>query len=148
MNRAQSSKILSDDQYRDAARCGAASVGSAMKARQVAKIGELKHALVALGYTSLDQQAGILGLCRSTTWTILKGNHKASGLRATIIKRILGARFLPREVERIIQEYVREKCAGVYGHGEARLRHFRAQLEHDPEKWEPVFEKDHAQTRS
>jgi hypothetical protein len=129
MNRALSSKILSDDQCRVAPRCDAASGGSAMKARQVAKIGELRQALIALGYTSLDQQAGILGLCRSTTWTILKAHHKASGLRATIIKRILGAQFLPHEIERIIQEYVREKCAGAYGHGEARLRHFRAQLE-------------------
>jgi DNA invertase Pin-like site-specific DNA recombinase len=57
-----------------------------MKARQSAKIRELREALVASGFLTLDEQSKALGLSRSTTWTILKGNHKASGLSAAIIE--------------------------------------------------------------
>jgi hypothetical protein len=32
------------------------------------------------------------------------------------------------------------------GH-DAEIGHGRALLEHDPEKWRPVFRKDHAQTK-
>jgi hypothetical protein len=40
---------------------------------------------------------------------------------------------------------------GVEGHGVTsggRRSRSGARLEHDPEKWEPVFGKDHAQTKS
>src|SRR5262249_11704985 len=45
---------------------------SRMKARQSAKIREIAEALVCAGFVKLDAQAKVLGLCRSTTWTILK----------------------------------------------------------------------------
>ena len=128
MNRAQSSKILSDDQCRDAPR-SAPHRRSAMKARQVAKIGEVRQALgrsrLHLGFSPTGGHSRTLrippGRFKAQTqslWT--SGNDHQTHSEA---------QFLPREIERIIQEYVREKCAGAYGHGEARLRHFRAQLD-------------------
>ena len=51
-----------------------------LKARQSAKIKQFGDALVEAGYHALDGQARVLGLSRSTTWTILKANHKSSGL--------------------------------------------------------------------
>lgn len=53
-----------------------------LKARQGLKIRELGAALVSVGLITLDEQAKALGLPRSTTWTILKGTHKSSGLSA------------------------------------------------------------------
>src|SRR6266436_6295883 len=46
-----------------------------MKARQAAKIRELGHALVDAGFLTLDEQSKVLGLARSTTWTILRASH-------------------------------------------------------------------------
>jgi hypothetical protein len=99
-----------------------------MKARQSAKIRELKDALVLSRIFALDEQAEVLGLNRSTTWTILKGNHKTSGLSATVINRILAAPQLPPLVRAKIVEYVNEKAAGHYGHGEMQRRKFIALL--------------------
>lgn len=102
---------------------------SSAKTRQAAKLAELRQALVAQGYLSLDQQALVLGLGRSTAWTILQANHKLSGLRATTINRILASSQLPPDVERVLKEYIREKCAGLYGHKRACLRHFQERLQ-------------------
>ena len=85
-------------------------------------------ALVAAGICRLDGQALVLGLCRSTTWTILKGNHKASGLSATTINRVLEAPQLPPFVRAKILEYVEEKAAGWYGHSKTQRRRFISQL--------------------
>ena len=60
-----------------------------MKARQATKIRGIAEALVSAGFVSLDAQARALGVGRSTAWTILKSSHKASGLSAKIINRIL-----------------------------------------------------------
>jgi hypothetical protein len=99
-----------------------------MKARQSSKIKELGDALVALGFVTLDQQAEALGLPRSTTWTVLKANHKGSGLSATVIHRMLTAPQLPPLVRATIREYIDEKNAGLYGHGKLQLRRFAARL--------------------
>jgi hypothetical protein len=99
-----------------------------LKERQSAKIRNLKVALVAAGICRLDGQALVLGLCRSTTWTILKGNHKASGLSATTINRVLEAPQLPPFVRAKILEYVEEKAAGWYGHSKTQRRRFITQL--------------------
>ena len=92
-----------------------------MKARQSAKISELKEALATAGIHTLDKQAKALGLNRSTTWTVLQANHKNSGLSAATIGRILAAPQLPPLVRGKILEYVEEKAAGMYGHS-AKLR--------------------------
>ena len=95
-----------------------------VKLKQALKIQEIGAALVESGIVGLDNQARVLGLSRSTTWTILKGNHKASGLSATIVKRILAAPRLPAPVRAKILEYVADKAAGRFGHGEALRRKF------------------------
>ena len=101
---------------------------SAFKAKQAAKIRELRKALVAQGYVSLEQQADALGLSRSTTWAILKADHKASGLQATVISRILNSRRLPSEAERVLKEYIEEKASGMYGHSKEQTHQFCLKL--------------------
>lgn len=98
------------------------------KRRQSAKIRELKEVLVAAGIITLQEQAKALGLSRSTAWTILKGNHKASGITAKIINRILAGEQLPSLVRTKVLEYVEEKAAGCYGHGEGLRRRFVGRL--------------------
>jgi hypothetical protein len=70
----------------------------------------------------------VLGLPRSTTWTILKGNHKNSGLSAATINRILATPQLPPIVRAKIHEYIEEKIAGLYGDSKTQLRRFFATL--------------------
>ena len=97
---------------------------SEMKARQCAKIKELRKVLIATGFRSLDEQAKALGLSRSTTWTIIKAIHKNSGLSATVINRILAKPQLPPLVRAAVVEYVEDKSAGLYGHNKIPLRCF------------------------
>jgi hypothetical protein len=97
---------------------------SIMKARQAAKMREIRDALEAEGCTRLDQQAKILGLSRSTAWTVLMGSHKSSGLSANVIRRMLSAPRLHASVRGKILEYVQEKASGQYGGNTARLRQF------------------------
>ena len=99
-----------------------------MKARQCAKIREIGEALCAAGFVTLDKQADALGLCRSTAWTVLRADHKASGLSAAVIERMLAAPKLPEAVREKLQEYVAEKSAGLYGHCANRRRKFLAAL--------------------
>jgi hypothetical protein len=101
---------------------------SAMKARQSAKIHEIADALVSAGFVALDEQAKALGLGRSTTWTVLKSSYKNSGISATIINRILSSPQLPPAVRAKVIEYVEEKLAGLYGHGQVRRRRYIALL--------------------
>jgi hypothetical protein len=99
-----------------------------IKARQSAKISEIVVAVKFAGFVTLDEQAKAMGVPRNTAWTIRKASHKASGLSAAIINRMLAAPELPPLVEAKIREYVDEKIAGVYG-GSKRQRHkFAAQL--------------------
>jgi hypothetical protein len=99
-----------------------------MKARQSAKIRELGEALALAGFNTLDDEANALGLCRSTTWTIISAKHKSSGLSATTINHILTTDQLPMAVRAKILEYVHEKAAGLYGHGKTQRRRFTARL--------------------
>ena len=69
----------------------------------------------------------MLGLPRSTTWTILKGGHKASGLSSIVINRML-AQKLPPEVRLKVIEYVEKKAAGCFGHSIETRRKFVARL--------------------
>ena len=101
---------------------------SELKSRQSGRIKEIGEALVAEGICALDKQAEVLGLSRSTTWTIVRGNHKNSGLSAAIIKRMLAAPNLPPRVRLKIFQYTNEKRAGHFGDSRARLRSFQARL--------------------
>ena len=100
---------------------------SEMKARQTAKIRELRQALIDAGVRTLDAQADALGLARSTAWTILKTCHKASGLSAAIIERMLGSKLPPR-ARAIIVEYVEEKSFGLYGGSRRQQQRFAVRL--------------------
>jgi hypothetical protein len=97
-----------------------------MRARElhIAKIRELAEALIAAGHLYLDEQAAVLGLSRSTTWTILRVKHKNSGLSASVIKRMLAQPRLPPVVRTKISEYVDRKSAGMYGHNASQVRRF------------------------
>jgi hypothetical protein len=108
---------------------GAAHTIAEMKARQSTKIREIGEALAAAGFTALDEQSKVLGLCRSTTWTLLEGNHKSSGLSASIINRMMASPLLPPPVRAKILEYIAEKAAGHYGDNQIRLRRFMARCE-------------------
>jgi hypothetical protein len=104
-----------------------------MKARQFSKIRELVEAVKSAGFLALDDQARALGLSRSTAWTIRKASHKASGLSASIINRMLAAPELPPLARTKILEYVEEKAAGLYGDSRSQRRRFAARL--SIEKW-------------
>jgi hypothetical protein len=101
---------------------------SLSKAKQSAKIAELRQVLIDAGFIALDEQAAALGIWRSTAWTIFRRGHKASGLSAVTIKGMLRSPHLPTAARRVIQEYIEQKCAGEFGHSEPRIRLFRAQL--------------------
>ena len=105
------------------------SVRMKEKARQSSKIRELSEAVEAAGFVTLDEQAKVLGLPRSTAWTIRRASHKASGLSASIINRMLAAPALPLLVRARILEYVEEKTAGLYGGSQSQRRRFAAQLQ-------------------
>jgi hypothetical protein len=95
-----------------------------IKARQAAKIRQLGEALASAGILTLDKQAKALGLSRSTTWTILKGHHKGSGLSSAIVSRMLAAPQLPPAVREVLLEYIEQKTSGHYGDCRRRIRNF------------------------
>jgi hypothetical protein len=97
-----------------------------MKTRQSCKIRELGGALITAGFRTLDEQARAFGLSRSTAWAVLKANHKASGLAAATISRMLSSPELPTHVRATILTYVEEKLAGLYGHNKIQLRRLAA----------------------
>jgi hypothetical protein len=99
-----------------------------MRERQSSKIRELREALIRSGFCTLERQAMALGLPRSTTWTIVRGTHKASGLSATVINRMLSFDGLPSLARATILRYIDEKMAGLYGDGNVQLRRFASRL--------------------
>jgi hypothetical protein len=98
------------------------------KARQAAKLAAIRETLIAAGFRTLNAQSGALGLGRSSTYAVLKGQHKASGLSARVINRMLASPNLPPTVRAIVLEYVEEKLAGLYGHRSPRLKAFAARV--------------------
>jgi hypothetical protein len=99
-----------------------------LKARQSSKIREIGNALITAGIISLNAQAKVFGLPRSTAWTILSAKHKGTGLCARIICRMLSSGELPVLVRAKIMEYAEEKAAGIYGGTERQRRRFTAKL--------------------
>lgn len=98
------------------------------KTKQAAKIAALRETLVRHGCDSLQKQAAVLGVSRSTAWYVLNGNYKGSGLSASVLKRILASPTLPEAARALIEEYVAEKLSGTYGHDRLRLKRFRDRL--------------------
>ena len=103
-----------------------------MKSRQRIKIQEIRTALMRSGFLTLDEQTQVLGLSRSTAWSVLKPNHKSSGLSVRTINSMLISPRLPKPVRQKIFEYAREKIAGLYGHSERRRREFATCLSAAP----------------
>jgi hypothetical protein len=101
----------------------------AMKARQSQRIRDIRQTLIDAGFVSLDQQAEALGLSRSTTWAVLKGSHKGSGLRAALIARMFASPDLPQATRTILMNYVNEKLQGAYGHSDVQRERFGSQLQ-------------------
>src|SRR5689334_18705976 len=114
--------------HRDDLGWGLSAMASERKSRQARKISEIAEALTSAGYRTLDEQSKALGLCRSTTWTLVKSSHKASGLSANLIDRMLSCPKLPHCVREKVTEYVHERLEGTYGHNQMQLRRFRARL--------------------
>jgi len=108
------------------------SIPNTQKARQLDKIRQLGEALVGIGHLHLDEQASVLGLSRSTTWTILHPKHKSYGLSAAVIRQMLAQPRLPPPLRTKITEYIDEKCAGLYGHKPIQVRRFVAALSRTP----------------
>ena len=102
--------------------------GNQRKLQQSAKIREIGEALAASSVRTLDHKAEVLGLSRSTTWALLQGNHKSSGLSVMVINRMLAAPELPPVVRAKVIEYVDEKAAGRYGHSKTVRRRFVMRL--------------------
>lgn len=109
--------------------CGAVRVRSQRKgnrrakARQAAKLAEIRAALVAAGFSSTGKQAVVLGIGRSTAWTVLNSDKRA-GPSASVVKRILSSQKIPTLVRRKFEEYVQEKSRGLYGHSKERSMAF------------------------
>ena len=101
---------------------------AAMKARQSSKIREIGKALISTGFVSLDAQAKVLGLPRSTAWTIRAAEHNGTGISARIICRMLSSAQLPALARVKIMEYAEEKTAGVYGGTKTQRRRFASKL--------------------
>ena len=84
--------------------------------------------LAECGFVALDEQADVLGLSRSTAWTIIRGTHKTSGLSATTINRMLATGRLPLRVRLKVLEYIAEKMSGAYGDRKHCLKAFASRI--------------------
>jgi len=100
-----------------------------MHPEHLSKISNICDALIASGFDTLDKQAEVLGLPRSTMWSILHGNHKKSGLSATLVTRMLKSPRLPASVRARIVEYIEAKVGEGHGQNRKQQRRFRARLE-------------------
>ena len=97
------------------------------KARQASKLAEIREALVVAGFDTAAKQATVLRVGRSTAWVVLNSDRRA-GPSADVIKRILSSPSLPSAARRKVEEYIKEKSRGLYGHSEQRSEAFRDQF--------------------
>ena len=102
--------------------------GSSARIQQRLKIEEIGTTLAECGFVALDEQAYVLGLSRSTTWTVLRAMHKNSGLSAMTINRMLATGRLPPRVRQKLLEYIAAKMSGAYGDQEHRLKAFASRI--------------------
>jgi hypothetical protein len=100
-----------------------------MRLEHLSKISNICDALIASGFDTLDEQAEVLGLPRSTMWSVLHGSHKKSGLSAGLLGRMPKSPRLPQSIRSKIIEYIEAEVAGELGHNKIQQRRFRARLE-------------------
>ena len=98
------------------------------KEKQALKLAEIREALVAAGYDTTAKQTGVLGLGRSKAWMVLNRDKRA-GPSAKVIKRILSSPQVPTAVRRKVEQYVKQKIRGLYGHSEPRTQWFSDQFQ-------------------
>ena len=101
--------------------------GSA-RIQQRLKIEEIGTTLAECGFVALDEQAYVLGLSRSTAWTVLRARHKNSGLSAMTINRMLVTGRLPPRVRPKLLEYIAAKMSGAYGDQKHCLKAFASRI--------------------
>lgn len=77
--------------------------------RRTIPVQHIADALVAAGYTTLDEQAKALGIHRATAWTIIKKKHKLGRLNPDTTNRMLANRELPPSVRIVIEQYLAER---------------------------------------
>jgi hypothetical protein len=77
--------------------------------RRTTPVQHIADALVAAGYTTLDEQAKALGIHRATAWTIIKKKHKLGRLNPDTTNRMLANRELPPSVRIVIEQYLAER---------------------------------------
>jgi predicted DNA-binding transcriptional regulator AlpA len=104
------------------------SARAAARRQQCLKIEEITDTLMKCGFVALDKQADVLGLSRSTTWTIIRGIHKSSGLSTTTINRMLASGRLPLRVRLKVFAYIAERMSGAYGDRKQRLKAFASRI--------------------
>ena len=102
---------------------------ASMQAKQIETLRALHWALIANGITSLDEQARVLCLPRSTAWFVLHSNHKCTGLNAALVVRMLCSEQLPEDARRIVIRYVQERVDGTYGHSDLLRQRFVQRLQ-------------------
>src|SRR6476659_4223747 len=98
------------------------------KALSGVKIEEIATTLAECGFVALDEQAYVLGLSRSTAWTVIRAMHKNSGLSAMTINRMLDTGRLPPRVRQKLLEYIAAKMSGAYGSRTHRLKAFENRI--------------------
>ena len=80
-----------------------------MPPKHTVKLQHISEALIASGYTSLDEQAKALGVHRSTAWTIIKAEHKCGRLNTKTTQQILANPETPPAVRAVIEKYLAER---------------------------------------
>ena len=77
--------------------------------RRTVPVQPLVTALLAAGYSSLDEQAKALGIHRATAWTIIKNKHKLGCLNQATVSRILANSDTPHSVRLVVEQYLNER---------------------------------------
>jgi hypothetical protein len=79
-------------------------------------LAEIRKALVESGHTSLDDQARVLGLARTTAWTVITCQHKLGRLQLNTTMKILANPHLPPAVRAAVETY----SASLHAHQKPR----------------------------
>jgi hypothetical protein len=66
---------------------------------------QIAQALRRAGHRTLDDQTRALGLCRSTTWTIVSSQHKLGRLSHKVRARMLANPNLPLGVRKVLEAH-------------------------------------------
>jgi hypothetical protein len=91
------------------------AITSSHDRRRTMPIQPIVNALIAAGYSSLDNQARALGLNRSTAWTIIKNKHKLGRLNVKTTQRILENPDTPPDVRAVIEQYMSQNLVTLPG---------------------------------